>query len=157
MVTIDSCIYKTHTDLIKTAEVTILATAHNSAGNLEPWVAALILAKAKIRAPLQKISAPLVCDIQSGRRSSHSNHRAGQSVPQESPQENGSRNRQHEKSELGRSPMKPALPPDIPGNTEAEKFDNAVRRMFSASKEDLRKAEAKWKRAQARKKRTKKT
>jgi len=53
--------------------------------------------------------------------------------------------------------MKPALPPDIPGNTEAEKFDNAVRRMFSASKEDLRKAEAKWKRAQARKKRTKKT
>jgi hypothetical protein len=42
-------------------------------------------------------------------------------------------------------------------NTEAEKFDNAVRRMFSVSKEELLKREAKWKRAQARKKRTKKS
>jgi hypothetical protein len=53
--------------------------------------------------------------------------------------------------------MKPLPAPDVPGNTEAEKFDNAVRRMFSVSKDDLRKAEAKWKRAKARKKRTKGT
>lgn len=52
--------------------------------------------------------------------------------------------------------MKPLPAPDVPGNTEAEKFDNAIRRMFSVSKEELRKREAKWKRAQGRKKRTKK-
>lgn len=45
--------------------------------------------------------------------------------------------------------MKPLPPPNIPGNTEAEKFDNAVRKMFSVSKEDVLKAEKKWKRAQA--------
>ena len=49
--------------------------------------------------------------------------------------------------------MKPLPAPDIPGNTEAEKFDNAVRKMFSVSKEELLKREAKWKRAKARKKR----
>jgi hypothetical protein len=42
------------------------------------------------------------------------------------------------------------------GNTEAERFDNAVRKMFSVSKEELLKREAKWKRAQAHKKRAKK-
>jgi hypothetical protein len=36
-------------------------------------------------------------------------------------------------------------------------MDNAIRKMFSMSKEDLLKAEAKWKRAQARKKQAKKT
>lgn len=39
----------------------------------------------------------------------------------------------------------------------AERMDNAVRRMFSVSKEDLAKAEAKWKRSQARKKRARKS
>jgi hypothetical protein len=48
--------------------------------------------------------------------------------------------------------MKPLPAPNVPGNTEAEKFDNAVRKMFSVSKEDLLKREAKWKRARARKK-----
>lgn len=43
----------------------------------------------------------------------------------------------------------------MPGNTEAERFDNAVRQIFSVSKKDLVKAEAKWKRARAKKKRTK--
>jgi hypothetical protein len=52
--------------------------------------------------------------------------------------------------------MKPLPAPNVPGNTEAERFDNAVRKMFSVSKEELRKREAKWKRAQARKKRAKK-
>ena len=51
--------------------------------------------------------------------------------------------------------MKPHPPPYVPGNTEAERFDNAVRKMFSVSKEDVLKAEAKEK--QARKKRSKKT
>jgi hypothetical protein len=52
--------------------------------------------------------------------------------------------------------MKPLPAPNIPGNTEAERFDNAVRKMFSVSKEELLKREAKWRRARARKKRAKK-
>jgi hypothetical protein len=34
-----------------------------------------------------------------------------------------------------------ASPPHVPGKTEAERMDNAVRRMFSVSKEDVMKAE----------------
>ena len=45
--------------------------------------------------------------------------------------------------------MKPA--PDVPGNTEAERFDNAVRAMFKVSKTDLLKAEAKAKRTNEKK------
>jgi hypothetical protein len=41
----------------------------------------------------------------------------------------------------------------VPRETEAERFDNAVRKMFTVSKEDMLKEEAKWKRARARKKR----
>jgi hypothetical protein len=52
--------------------------------------------------------------------------------------------------------MKPAPAPNVPGDTEAERFSNAVSRMFSVSKDELVKREAKWKRAQARKKRAKK-
>jgi hypothetical protein len=52
--------------------------------------------------------------------------------------------------------MKPAPAPHVPGNTEAERFDNAVRKMFTVSKSDLLKEEAKWKRAQSRKKRANK-
>lgn len=48
--------------------------------------------------------------------------------------------------------MKPAGAPNVPGSTDAERFDNAVRKIFSVSKDDLRRAEAKWKRVQARKK-----
>lgn len=51
----------------------------------------------------------------------------------------------------------PAPAPNVPGNTEAERFDNAVRKMFSVSKEDLQKREAEWKRLRAKKARTKKT
>jgi hypothetical protein len=43
----------------------------------------------------------------------------------------------------------------VPGNTELERFDNAVRKVLTVSKEDLLKAEAKWKRARARKRATK--
>ena len=53
--------------------------------------------------------------------------------------------------------MKPLPAPNIPGDTDAERFDNALRRMFSVSKEELLKREAKWKHAQARKKRAKKS
>jgi hypothetical protein len=53
--------------------------------------------------------------------------------------------------------MKPLPPPEVPGNTEFEKFDSAVRKMFTVSKEDVLKEEEKWKRARARKKRAKKS
>jgi hypothetical protein len=53
--------------------------------------------------------------------------------------------------------MKPLPAPNVPGNTEAERFDNAVRKMFSVSKEELLKREAKWKRARTRKRRTKRS
>jgi hypothetical protein len=42
--------------------------------------------------------------------------------------------------------MKPAPAPNVPGNTEAERFDNAVRKMFSVSKEKLLKREEQEKR-----------
>jgi hypothetical protein len=51
--------------------------------------------------------------------------------------------------------MKPA--PIVSGITEFERFDNAVRRVLTVSKADLLKAEAKWKRTQARKNRGKKS
>lgn len=51
--------------------------------------------------------------------------------------------------------MKPLPAPNVPGNTEAERFDNAVRKMFSVPKEAILKAEAKWKQARAKKKRAK--
>ena len=51
--------------------------------------------------------------------------------------------------------MRPLPAPNVPGNTEAERFDNAVRKIFSVSKEEVLKREAKWKRARARKKRDK--
>ncbi len=41
--------------------------------------------------------------------------------------------------------MKPAPAPNVPGNTEAEKLDNAVRKLFSVSKEDYLKEEARLK------------
>lgn len=53
--------------------------------------------------------------------------------------------------------MKPLPPPHVPGNTEAERMDNAVRKMFSVSKEDLLKAEAKSKRPHQHMKRAKKS
>ncbi len=52
--------------------------------------------------------------------------------------------------------MKPLPPPHVPGNTDAERFDNAVRKLFTVSKEALLKEEAKWKRSRTRKRRAKK-
>jgi len=41
------------------------------------------------------------------------------------------------------------------GNTEAERMDNALRKILTVSKGDLLKEEAKWKRTRARRKRAK--
>ena len=38
-------------------------------------------------------------------------------------------------------PMNPLPPPEIPGNTEFQRFDNAVRRVLKVSKEELLKRE----------------
>ena len=51
--------------------------------------------------------------------------------------------------------MKPAPAPNIPGETEAERMDNAVRQIFTVSKEDILKREEEWKREQAKKKQAK--
>lgn len=52
--------------------------------------------------------------------------------------------------------MKPQAPPRVAGNTEAERMDNALRKVLTVSKADLLKEEVKWQRGQARKKRTRK-
>jgi hypothetical protein len=49
--------------------------------------------------------------------------------------------------------MKPLPAPDVPGRTEAEKFSNALRQVFSVSKDDLLKREAQEKKSRQRKKR----
>jgi hypothetical protein len=48
--------------------------------------------------------------------------------------------------------MKPLPAPNVPGKTEAERFDNALRRVFTVSKDDLLKKEAREKRKKERKK-----
>jgi len=48
--------------------------------------------------------------------------------------------------------MKPAPAPNVPGNTEFERFDNFFRAVISTPKAVIDKAEAKWKRTRAKKK-----
>jgi hypothetical protein len=48
--------------------------------------------------------------------------------------------------------MKPLPAPDVPGRTEAERFSNALRQVFTVSKDDLLKKEAREKRKKERKK-----
>jgi hypothetical protein len=52
--------------------------------------------------------------------------------------------------------MKPLPAPPVPGNTEAERMDNALRKLFTVSKDDYLKEEERRGRARARKKRAKK-
>ena len=52
--------------------------------------------------------------------------------------------------------MKPLPAPHVPGKTEFERFDNAVRRVLTISKEELLRREAADKRMRERKKRSKK-
>ena len=47
--------------------------------------------------------------------------------------------------------MKPVPAPHVPGNTEWERFDNAVAKLLSVPKEAFLKADAKWKAANAKK------
>jgi len=42
--------------------------------------------------------------------------------------------------------------PEVPGNTEAERFDNAVRKTFTVSKEEMQRREAEWQKMQESKK-----
>lgn len=48
--------------------------------------------------------------------------------------------------------MKPLPAPEVPGKSEFERFDNAVRQILSVSKADLLKMEAREKRKKERKK-----
>jgi len=42
--------------------------------------------------------------------------------------------------------MKPLPAPPVPGNTDSERFDNAVRKTFTVSKEEMQRREAEWQR-----------
>lgn len=53
--------------------------------------------------------------------------------------------------------MKPAPAPKVRGNTEAERFDNGVRKLFTVSKAAYLKEEARLKKLRARKKPAKKS
>jgi hypothetical protein len=53
--------------------------------------------------------------------------------------------------------MNPLPAPKVPGKTEFERFDNAVREVFTISKEELLRREAREKRARERNKRAKKS
>jgi hypothetical protein len=48
----------THAELIKTTQVTILATAHNNADDIGEWVDGLIAAKPKIERHFKKTMRP---------------------------------------------------------------------------------------------------
>jgi hypothetical protein len=52
--------------------------------------------------------------------------------------------------------MKPLPPPNVPGNTEWERFDNAVRKVFSVPPEAIQKERARMEKARAKRKREKK-
>jgi hypothetical protein len=52
--------------------------------------------------------------------------------------------------------MKPLLPPPVPGNTEWERFDNAVGKLLSVPREAFLKEEAKLKRRREKKRAAKK-
>jgi len=44
--------------------------------------------------------------------------------------------------------MKSLPTPTVPGKTEAERFDNAVRKTFTVSKEEMQRREPEWQKAQ---------
>jgi len=47
--------------------------------------------------------------------------------------------------------MKPEPPPDVPGKTPWKKLDNAVRHIFTVSKEDVLKEESRLKKSRHKK------
>ena len=50
-----------------------------------------------------------------------------------------------------RGKMKPLPAPPVPGNSDAERFDNAVRKTFTVSKEEMQRQEAEWQRTNGKK------
>ena len=52
--------------------------------------------------------------------------------------------------------MKPSPPPVVPGKSDAERFDNAVSKAFTVSKEEMQRREAEWQRTSGKKAQTKK-
>jgi hypothetical protein len=52
--------------------------------------------------------------------------------------------------------MKPLPPPSVPGNTDWQRFDNAVRKVFSVSPEAIEQETLRMKQEREKKKRTKK-
>ena len=52
--------------------------------------------------------------------------------------------------------MKPQPPPNVPGNTPAERLSNALRSALTVSKAEILKVEAQWKAGRAKKKLVKK-
>jgi hypothetical protein len=53
--------------------------------------------------------------------------------------------------------MKPLPAPNVPGDTEFERFDNFFRAVIAVPKATIHKEDAKWKRERAKKKRAKKS
>jgi hypothetical protein len=53
--------------------------------------------------------------------------------------------------------MNPHPAPEVPGNTDWQRFDNAVRKVFSVSPEAIEQETLRMKRAREKKKRAKKT
>jgi hypothetical protein len=45
--------------------------------------------------------------------------------------------------------MKPLPAPPVPGKTESERFDNAIRKTFTVSKEEMQRREVEWQRTHA--------
>lgn len=58
LVTTDSSMRLTHLEVIKKTEVTILATAHNNAEDMNEWVEGLIKAKPQIERHFKKTARP---------------------------------------------------------------------------------------------------
>jgi hypothetical protein len=52
--------------------------------------------------------------------------------------------------------MKTQLPPRVPGDTDTQRFDHAVRKLFTVSKEEMKRREAEWQRLQGKKTHSKK-
>lgn len=50
-----------------------------------------------------------------------------------------------------RNDMKPLPAPPVPGKSEAERFDNAVRKTFTVSKEEMQRREAEWQKTHSKK------
>jgi hypothetical protein len=48
--------------------------------------------------------------------------------------------------------MNPLPAPKVPGNTDAQRMDNAVRTMLAVSKEELLKRDAAWQKSRPKKK-----